>query len=364
MRLFVSMTCSLLIVFSACVPATPNSGGNDGGNTLSDAGVPPQSDAGPSDDCPVQTFMDLSGYAGAAGAGYPDPALAVHCTDEFIVVESNGIIHYPYVAMTPNPLSEQDYTWEVVRYPAVADEPTDLPLLGAAGIAVNGLPWYGPNEGEFPDPYGDPVYNGIVDDCLGHTAQRGDYHYHALLVSCLTQALDLAKPDPIIGYAFDGFPIYGPRGCLDDACDEMVEFKSSWVQTGDPRTYAWDNHEYRAVDSPEYLDECNGRVGPDGTYRYHATTGFPYIASCYRGTPGGSYQDRGNGGGGNPGGGPQACEEDADCADACPNAALGCTCHDGPRGQVCVPVCTTDEDCPRGPMGQMRCDQQQGICTP
>src|SRR5690606_32781637 len=114
---------------------------------------------------------------------------------------------------------------------------------------------------------------------------------------CLTQAsvgtstpwtlpaVDTTKPSPILGWALDGFPIYGPQGCLDTACAEVVTFESGWAQTGDPTTYAWDNHAYKASTDANVLDKCNGRVGPDGTYRYHATAGFPYILGCFTGTP-------------------------------------------------------------------------------
>jgi len=51
-------------------------------------------------------------------------------------------------------------------------------------------------------------------------------------------------------------------------------------------TYAWDNHIYAGDQGdPTVLDECNGRFGPDGTYRYHATDAFPYVLGCYRGDP-------------------------------------------------------------------------------
>ncbi len=33
------------------------------------------------------------------------------------------------------------------------------------------------------------------------------------------------------------------------------------------------------------LDECNGQVGPEGDYHYHATETFPYILGCYNGAP-------------------------------------------------------------------------------
>ena len=70
---------------------------------------------------------------------------------------------------------------------------------------------------------------------------------------------------------------------LDEACEQRVTFVSGWEQTGDPSTYAWDNHAYVGGDDPTVLDRCNGRVGPDGSYRYHATSTFPYILGCYHG---------------------------------------------------------------------------------
>ena len=145
-----------------------------------------------------------------------------------------------------------------------------------------------PQRGPVSGSLGGPVYNDLLDECLGHTGGQGDYHYHAMFVRCLSAiglegVEDRSVPSPILGYALDGFPIYGPLGCVDDACTSVVEFKSGWVQTGDPTTYAWDNHAYQPSDAGDILDECNGRIGPDGTYRYHATATFPYVLGCYAG---------------------------------------------------------------------------------
>jgi hypothetical protein len=169
-----------------------------------------------------------------------------------------------------------------------------------------------------PDPFGDPIYNDIMDDCQGHTGPNGDYHYHAALVQCLTQDGQDTQPSPIVGYSFDGFPIYGPYECSDTDCTSVIELKSSWDKTGDPTTYAWDNHactkDSCANPSGEYLDQCNGHVGPNGDYHYHATlpkneatyTGFPYLLGCYHGvatTNGGAAAGAGPAGGGPAGGG-------------------------------------------------------------
>ena len=64
-----------------------------------------------------------------------------------------------------------------------------------------------------------------------------------------------------------------------------------------PKTCVWSNNAYTAKVGSAYLDQCNGHVGPGGDYHYHATSTFPYIVGCYRGTP------TNNGGSGTPPGG-------------------------------------------------------------
>jgi len=319
------------------------------------------------------TILDVSDAAGA-GAGYAAPELTASCVGDELVVTGNGIPTYSYVSMTPNPLTEVAQEYRITTNPQIAAQPTDIPLLGLAGFAVNGMPWFGPNEAAQPDPYGDPIYNGITDGCFGHTAN--EYHNHALAQKCLIQEAvsqsepwtmadpDPTQPSPIIGWALDGFPIYGPYGCTDVDCTNVIEMQSSWVQTGDPSTYAWDNHEYQAQAGDQYLDACNGRTQPDGTYGYHATATFPYILGCYVGTPG---SGAGNEGDDDDAGGPESCEDEDDCVGACPDGALGCTCHENPQGdKICVPTCTEDADCEDldGPPVGLTCDEAQGICIP
>ena len=279
----------------------------DGGTDTDGAGV--------SGDCwEAATLLDVS-QAPGAGDGYDAPELSGWCEGDAFIVESNGMPTYTFVPTTPNALVAQDNRWEIPRSPAVADAPTDIPLLGLVGFAVNGMPFFGPNEAAIPAAmaWGDPVYNGITDGCLGHTAQ--EYHYHALLQKCLVQEAMVATPwtrpepstttpSPVIGWAMDGFPIYGPQGCLDEACTEVVTFQSGWTQTGDPTSDAWDAYTFTADEDDTTLDACNGRFGPDGTYRYHATETFPYILGCFTGTADNVGGGGGGPGGGGPGGGP------------------------------------------------------------
>ncbi|MFP6663606.1 MAG: YHYH protein [Deltaproteobacteria bacterium] len=266
--------------------------------------------------CPSDTFLAVDGVA-AAGDGYAPTELSVACEDDTMVVHSNGIPPYEFVATTPNELevNEQEYRIPLGAQPAA--EISELPLLGTIAVAVNGVPIFGPNEGPNPDPFGDPIVNAILDVCGAHTARGGIYHYHELWDACLGGEADSEQPSPILGWALDGFPIYGPQACLDTDCTDIRTMQSGWENTGteagtegctsnapcsegfycaltrlggtlttacSPRNYSWENNEFVGVEADAtVLDQCNGRVGPDGTYRYHATRTFPYVMGCYRG---------------------------------------------------------------------------------
>ena len=216
--------------------------------------------------------------ADPANSAYEDPSVTAYCTDDELVVQSNGIPDFPFESITPNELQAQDWEWRVTRSPKLTGTTSELPELGLAAFSVNGLPIYGPNEG--PPTYGDPLYDNIVDDCLGHTAPQGDYHFHALVAECVLGG-EAASPGQVLGYAMDGFPIYGNEACVDEACSETAPMESAWEQVGDPSEGAWDAYE---VGSGGTLDACNGRTQPDGSYGYHLTDTFPYVLGCYSGT--------------------------------------------------------------------------------
>ena len=258
--------------------------------------------AASSQDCPDTTLIQPDPHP--SNSAYADPEVSGSCSGESFTVTSNGIPGYEFQQITPNALSAQNHSWTVPVAPDLPDLAEDVPLLGSIAFTTTGLPIFGPTEGPQPaaQAFGDPIFNGIVDFCNGHTAQRGDYHNHAILQECIGGSIAAGEASPILGYALDGFPIYGPTGCLDAACAQVVEFKSSWEQIADPTSDAWDAYEYVEKADETYLDECNGRVGSDGTFRYHATTEFPYVLGCYAGTD----TLKATGGGGGTGGGGSA----------------------------------------------------------
>jgi hypothetical protein len=369
----VSIASTLAVACSSSTNNQTSGGGGEGGSTGTAGG------GGASACWQADTLLDVSKSPGA-GQGYPAPTLSGVCTDQFFVVDSNNIPTYNFVPITPNPLKSVAVHYEIPLKPAMAAATTKIPLLGTAGFAVNGSPFFGPNEAGMPvqEAYGDPIFNGIMDACLGHTSEQ--YHYHSFEEKCLIPSGLVAEPwknpdpvatepSPIVGWALDGFPIYGPRDCKDAACSSVVVMSSGYDKIGDPTTNAWDAYAYK--DHPgdsTFLDECNGHVGPKGDYHYHVTAGFPYILGCYRGTPNGSGQMQMPDGGMPMGDGgmmgPKACASQADCTAAdCPPGSKGCTCGQTPMGMACIPTCTTSADCPMGPMGmQLNCNM--GVCGP
>jgi len=213
-------------------------------------------------DCPTASFPAVA--AARENDRWPEPVLEVSCSDTTVTVRSNGIPPYEFERVTPADLRAQEHVWTFPRDPQLADEIVPIPLLGPIAVATNGLPIYGPNEGPHPDPFGDPVYNDILDTCMGHTARRGDYHYHALVVECLLDGQSDDSASPVLAWAFDGFPIYGPIECSDATCSDLLRVRSGWSRSGDPSTDAWYHHEFRGGDIGHTLDACNGHVGPAG----------------------------------------------------------------------------------------------------
>jgi hypothetical protein len=238
----------------------------------------------------------------------------VRCTGDEVVVETNGIPHYTFTQLTPMELTENDRTFRFPLNPELAAETTSArrdngdARLGYFGAVVNGMPFYGPTENADRGPsgtvpFGDPVFNGLTDNCQGH---GNPFHFHGLKEFCLAPSGLVAEPwesdyplgmveSPILAFAADGFPVYGSYECADEDCSEMREMRSSYelIDGGSLMVEVWDNVEYIERNDPSYLDECNGHSHGDRGYHYHRTETFPYIIGCFKGTPTGIM---GNGG--------------------------------------------------------------------
>ena len=234
-------------------------------------------------ECPTAAFPDLRSTS--AGAGYAPPDVTVSCSDSELTVTSNDMISYTFVPKTPNPLSPQNFTWKVPLKPIKAASTTSIEnRLGTLGFTVTGIAIYGPTEGPMPaaEAFGDPVANGILDLCGGHTGPQSDYHYHTIMY---TDSACNFETSQLVGYAIDGFPIYNSAICLDVSCTQTTLAKSGYTKIAESRSYVWKTYAYSGGTDPNTLDACNGRTESDGTYAYHLTpTQFPYIIGCFVGT--------------------------------------------------------------------------------
>ena len=253
----------------------------------------------------------------------------VEYTDEFAVVTSNGIPNHDYESTLGCCAAEIDYEWKIPLSPQNAQSVAYAPERGAVAVSVNGVPFFGPEDG----PGGDAVafHHGYYEEdrqqivlglCGAHSAGTVfHYHFDGNCVhwhpeeqgkNWIDWMMDLVRsdePSPVIGFAFDGYPIYGPFGY--GVSGNLQEMRSSYrLKEG--------NNGYGGIDDWEYvpglgdLDECNGISSPirgisGDIYHYHSTKmsgsgdiGFPYFILCYSGVP--ETSNYGQGGGQGPGG--------------------------------------------------------------
>jgi hypothetical protein len=225
----------------------------------------------------------------------------------YIYVSASCIPGYdigPWTA-NPNKPSNQNFVFKITRKPVKNNNTPTKVGLGHVGIWSNGVSIYNASDGMSYNSAG--VWNrnayffeGIsFDNCLGHAAQNGEYHHH-VSPKCLYDSKDSSKHSPIIGYAWDGFPIYGAYAYSNlDGTGKIkrmttgYQLKNLVTRANGPnpdQTYPlgcfMEDHEYIAGSGD--LDERNGRycVTPDypnGIYAYFVTIDqnqtpiFPYV---------------------------------------------------------------------------------------
>jgi hypothetical protein len=124
-----------------------------------------------------------------------------------------------------------------------------------------------------------------------HTQPDGTYHYHGN-PNALFDDSPGPNGSPVIGFAADGFPIYGTY-FLDNESGTVRKALSGYsLKTGDrPNTTGNPGGSYDGtyIDDWEYtgagdLDECNGMT-VNGQYGYYVTESYPWVLKCFTGTP-------------------------------------------------------------------------------
>lgn len=161
----------------------------------------------------------------------------------------------------------------------------------------------------------DPLFMGSgfgSDEHNAHTQPDGTYHYHGNPKALFENNELQSTPDsssPVIGFASDGFPIYGAyindNGVIRQVTSsyELKAGSRGNVSSTNPGgtydgTYVAD---WEFTGSGD-LDECNGMT-VNGQYGYYVTNSYPWVMACHSGTPSDSFR-KGVGGGGNGGNAP------------------------------------------------------------
>lgn len=234
--------------------------------------------------------------------------------------------------VTPNTL---DYVLTVARNPVKTDTASYIRKRGGYitmnGILLNGVDLDMDSAfcyddvtdtiillgcGLFADWYAVPAANPnrvTVDEYTGHPFD-GRYHYHGDnhglsnldAGSVQTPSAGTVDPSgsPVIGFAPDGFPIYG-HYFYDETTHSLRKAQPSWAtHTGEravpagaasapstssfPRGTFVEDWYYSAGSGD--LDECNGMTDAYGNYGYYYTETYPYGPLCTFGTADASFE--------------------------------------------------------------------------
>ncbi len=174
-----------------------------------------------------------------------------HPTGVFPIESSDPAYQYD---RNPNAIKEQTILLTLPSVPEVAVTPNCLPL-GMIGFALSGTAIFHAVDLQRRDA---PAYE-IQDSCNGHPEMRGQYHYHNYS-PCLEDNAAVVQHGDLVGYALDGFGIYGLRG------------------------------EGGSLLTNEALDDCHGHThalewngATTAIYHYHFTLEYPYSLSCFKG---------------------------------------------------------------------------------
>ena len=276
----------------------------------------------------------------------------VKYSTNWVYVTTQGIPAYitgPFLDGNPSLATGQNAIFKMPLNPAQNTGTATATTGGNIGIFINGVAlfdyrdgvsWQNSTNSLKGGPLGgmgDGVWNrdAVVGERIGFDCSKahpamGNYHHHQnpsafnldlsvistvcnLYASDGLYAIDSTQHSPLLGYAYDGFPIYGAYANHDtDATGNIVRMKSSYnlrnittrttyangttvtagppVSSTYPLGYFREDYEYIPTTSvtPDYLDAHNGRFCvtpeyPNGIYAYFCTvnaswnSAYPYI---------------------------------------------------------------------------------------
>ena len=218
------------------------------------------------------------------------------------------------------PVAEVDLAYDVPADPVAASSPTPLSLAYDNAVFLNGVKLdvlaaacygvgpdrlgqekIGCHEQDQPWRY-DPMHPGNrfgTDAHNAHTQPDGSYHYHGS-PNALFEHANPSTESPVIGFAADGFPIFGPYieegGRIRKVVSGYTLKAGQRVSQAGEGAYPGGTYDGTFVDDYTFtgagdLDECNG-MSRDGVYGYYVTDTYPWVIGCFTGTPDDSFRKR------------------------------------------------------------------------
>jgi hypothetical protein len=277
----------------------------------------------------------------------------VQYSSSWVYISTKGIPAYisgPYLDGNPSNATNQNAIFKVPLAP-VQNTGTPISTTGGnIGLFINGVALFDYRDGVSwqnstgtlkGGPYGgsgDNVWNrdAVVGERLGFDCSKGhpamgNYHHHqnpsafkfdltVISTVCVTYnsdglyAIDSTQHSPLLGFAYDGYPIYGAYAYKNaNGTGGIVRMKSSYayrsittrttyagstvavtpgpaVSATYPLGYFKEDYQYNPTSTltPDYLDDHNGRFCvtpeyPAGIYCYfttvdnHWNSAYPYV---------------------------------------------------------------------------------------
>ena len=264
---------------------------------------------------PEITSWKINTTNNAGYAGILTNVQQVQYSTNNVYVSATCIPDYTIGPWTANPNIpvNKNFVFKITRNPIQNTGTLISTPLGHVGVWSNGVSIFNAKDGRSYNNAG--VWNrdalffeGVsFDNCLGHPGPNGEYHHHVNPTCLYNDSLNTVH-SPIIGYAFDGFPIYGAYGYTNtNGTGTIKRMTSSYLMnTGTTRTNgpavdatyplgAFIEDRKFVIGSGD-LDLHNGRFCvtpeyPNGIYAYFVTIDtnfypvYPYvIGPTYNGT--------------------------------------------------------------------------------
>ncbi len=209
----------------------------------------------------------------------------------------------------PNAIRPQNFHFRMPLHPHPASERVALHNWVIFGVGLDGVV-FDPGTAGFWHHERGSIWNSNLltgfgnlglDASHGHVQHNGTYHYHGVPTELIRSVHGWGKVT-LVGYAADGFPIYGPwgyaraRGAHSRVRLLLPSYRLKRGDRPNPPAGPGGRYDGRYTGDFEYvagageLDAANGRFGvtpeyPDGTYYCVTTYKFPFISRLFRGRP-------------------------------------------------------------------------------